>query len=264
MKHQTVLDCTFRDGGYKTDWTFSKAQVEAHLAGTVADVVEIGYRANGSGSGAYRYCTDDHINTLRIPDSTRLAVMVNGSEWTPDLFLPKSESRIDVVRIAAHLDAIPQTEAAVKHVRDLGYFTCLNLMQCHRADDSVFERAYDADVVYFADSFGCMSARQVARITDKLKRHNSNVGFHGHNNMGQALHNTMVAEHHGANWLDASSDGAGRGAGNADLVDLLDELCRGGCTNLADLEIKHTIRSRLVYGVGALLKMHPKKVEPWV
>ena len=222
----TVLDCTFRDGGYKTDWKFNDNEVERHIAGTTADVIEIGYRAEGQGSGIYRYCPDEHINKLQIPADSRIAVMLNAREWAQGLFRAKPDSRIDIVRVATHLEAIAESEVIVSYLRNLGYFVTLNIMQAHRAEDSVFDREYDADVVYFADSFGTMSGVQVASVTKKLKRHNNNVGFHGHNNTLQALSNTLTAMRHGATWLDATVDGMGRGAGNTDLAALLSSLGR--------------------------------------
>lgn len=259
-----VLDCTFRDGGYKTDWRFNADQVGQHIAGTAADVIEIGYRAAYNPEcGEYRYCLDDHLDALCIPDHVRLAVMVNANEWARGLFRPKAESRIDIVRVAAHLEAIADSTAIVRRLCNLGYAVTLNIMQAHRAGEHIFDRHYGADVVYFADSFGCMSARQVARIVDILKRHNRHVGFHGHNNTGRALSNTLTAMRHGATWLDASVGGIGRCAGNTDLIALLSSLGRSSGTNLADLGQDHTLRSRLVYGCGAMLKMHPKRIEQW-
>ena len=263
MKSPIVLDCTFRDGGYKTGWRFNADQVGLHIAGTSADVIEIGYRATYSHEcGEYRYCLDGYLDTLHVPDSVRLAVMVNANEWTPDLFKPAAESRVDIVRVAAHLETIAESTVIVRRLRRLGYFVTLNIMQAHRAQDWVFEHKYDADVVYFADSFGCMSAGQVARIVDQLKRYNT-VGFHGHNNTGRALSNTLTAMRHGATWLDASVGGIGRCAGNTDLADLLSSLGRSGGINQMDLDQKRTIRSRFVYGCSAMLKMHPKRVEQW-
>ena len=258
-----LLDCTFRDGGYKTGWHFDSGQVERHIAGTTADVVEIGYRAAYSREcGEYRYCLDGYINALNIPDHVRLAVMVNANEWSPDLFLPKADSRIDIVRVAAHLEALAESEAVVRHLQKLGYFVTLNIMQSHRADESIFEREFAADVVYIADSFGCMSARQVARIVEKLKRHNR-VGFHGHDNTGRALSNTLVAMRHGATWLDGSVSGIGRCAGNVDLTDLLCSFGRPSGVDLADLRRVHTLRSSAIYWCWAMLKKHPKRIERW-
>jgi len=257
-----ILDCTFRDGGYKTDWHFDHDQVQRHIAGTTADVVEIGYRADAAtGHGPYRCCLDYQIDQLHIPAGKLLAVMVNANEWTPDLFGKKS--RIDIVRVAAHLESLFASEAIARHLRRLGYFVTLNIMQAHRAPDSVFCREYAADVVYFADSFGCMSARQVARIVQMLKRYNHRIGFHGHNNTGRALSNTLAAMHAGAMWLDASVNGIGRGAGNADLEELLRHLGRKPGTGLAYLAQPQTLKSRIVYWCGAKMKMHPTRVEPW-
>lgn len=256
-----VLDCTFRDGGYKTGWHFDHGQVERHIAGTAADVVEIGYRAAPGKLGAYRYCPDELLD--KIPNGARLAVMVNATEYERDLFRPASESRVDIVRVAAHIESIGDSTAIVRRLRNLGYFVTLNIMQAHRAPDCVLDREYHADVVYFADSFGCMSARQVGRTVERLLRHNRQVGFHGHDNTGRGLSNTLAAMRHGATWLDASVNGIGRGAGNTDLAELLDALWRPAGKNYYDLDAGHTLRSRAVFFGGAMLKMHPKRVERW-
>jgi len=260
----TVLDCTFRDGGYKNGWQFDDGEVERHVAGTAADVVEIGFRAvPGDGCGAYRYCSDSHLSGLDIPERVRLAVMVNANEWVDGLFQPKDQSRVDIVRVAAHLEALADARIILRELRNLGYFTTLNIMQAHRAENWVFCREYNADVVYFADSFGCLSARQVAQITQRLAFYNGCVGFHGHDNSRRALSNTLVAMRHGATWLDGSVDGIGRGAGNVDLAELLAKLGRSAGSDLADLRRDRTIRSSIVYRAGALLKMHPKRIERW-
>jgi hypothetical protein len=47
------------------------------------------------------------------------------------------------------------------------------------------------------------------------------IGFHGHNNFGLALSNSLLAWQEGAAWLDASVLGLGRGAGNSALESLL-------------------------------------------
>ena len=46
-----ILDCTFRDGGYYTNWDFSSDLVDAYIKAMNAlpvDYIEIGYRNNPS------------------------------------------------------------------------------------------------------------------------------------------------------------------------------------------------------------------------
>jgi 4-hydroxy 2-oxovalerate aldolase len=258
----TVLDCTFRDGGYKTGWRFDHKRVAEHIAGTAADVIEIGYRAAPDTAGEYRSCPDSLLEQAEIPDRVQLAVMVNAYEWYGELFRPALESRIDIVRVAAHIESINHATALVYRLQKLGYFVTLNIMQAHRADE-VLDHAYPADVVYFADSFGCMSSRQVARTVERLKKNNREVGFHGHDNTGRGLSNTLTAMRHGATWLDASVNGIGRGAGNTDLIELLTALQRPAGSGHYDIDAGHTLRSKAVFFGGAVLKMHPKRVERW-
>jgi 4-hydroxy 2-oxovalerate aldolase len=50
------------------------------------------------------------------------------------------------------------------------------------------------------------------------------VGFHGHNNKGQALDNTLEAVDIGVDWIDSTMMGMGRGPGNTETEYLLNEL----------------------------------------
>ena len=52
------------------------------------------------------------------------------------------------------------------------------------------------------------------------------VGFHGHNNLGLAVANSLAAADAGASLLDATSRGFGAGAGNTQLEVLIAVLQR--------------------------------------
>jgi 4-hydroxy 2-oxovalerate aldolase len=75
--------------------------------------------------------------------------------------------------------------------------------------------------VYIVDSFGAMYSEQVRKLTQMYKAAmdgtGKEVGFHGHNNMQLAFANTIEALISGANRLDATISGLGRGAGNCPM-----------------------------------------------
>ena len=50
------------------------------------------------------------------------------------------------------------------------------------------------------------------------------TGFHGHNNKGTALDNSLEAIDIGVDWLDSTILGMGRGPGNTETEYLLHEL----------------------------------------
>jgi 4-hydroxy 2-oxovalerate aldolase len=78
-------------------------------------------------------------------------------------------------------------------------------------------------VVYVVDSFGALYCENVTHLVKKYKQHlgGKEVGIHTHNNQQLAYGNTIQAIIDGANYLDASIYGIGRGPGNCPLELLL-------------------------------------------
>jgi 4-hydroxy 2-oxovalerate aldolase len=78
-----------------------------------------------------------------------------------------------------------------------------------------------ADVLVVVDSYGSMYAEQVEILVKKFlsfgKDTGKVVGIHAHNNQQLAFANTIEAIIHGANRVDASMGGLGRGAGNCPM-----------------------------------------------
>ena len=80
-----ILDCTIRDGGYYNKWDFDIDLVNKYLKQineSKVECVEIGYRSlkNDNYYGPFYYCTEDFLNTLKIPKKLNLAVMINANE----------------------------------------------------------------------------------------------------------------------------------------------------------------------------------------
>ena len=79
------LDCTFRDGGYYNNWSFSKQLINKYLkilSLLNINYSEIGFRSNSELGlrGTTAYTSDKFINSLSIPNNINPGVMINGSD----------------------------------------------------------------------------------------------------------------------------------------------------------------------------------------
>jgi len=233
-----VLDCTIRDGGlmnnHRFDDGFVKAVYETCVAAGV-DYIELGYKASKrifapAEHGAWKYCDEDCIRRIVGEDSRQIKLCamadVDRTDYHEDI-LPKEKSVLDCIRVAAYIHQIPGAIDMIKDAHDKGYETTLNLMAISTVQDRELEDALAAlarspvDTVYVVDSNGALYSEQVRDLVlgflEALDGTGKQVGFHAHNNMQLAYANTIEALIVGANRLDATIDGLGRGAGNCPL-----------------------------------------------
>ena len=248
-KHNIILDCTLRDGGYYVDWDFDEPTVAKYLSAiriANVDMIEIGFRFLHSSKflGPFAYSTDEYLRTIGLPENIPIAVMINASELLNNkkhnsrelinqLFVRKKESLVSVVRIATHIGRdINSLYEIVDELKILGYRVFINLMQIESVafDEitkivSLIENWNKVEVLYFADSLGRMNSNKVEKIVNCiLSSWSGPLGIHAHNNKGLALHNTLKAQKCGVKYLDSTICGMGRGAGNTNTEYLVSEI----------------------------------------
>lgn len=242
-----VLDCTLRDGGYYNQWDFPSALVSPYLQAMSTarvNMIEIGFRLPPQNSfvGAFAYSTDEFLKSLPLPKNVDIAVMVDAKDMLQyptgprmaisTLFAEAKESPVKMVRVAVHSSLAMECAEILKQLKDLGYYTALNLMQVSgETDERLREIARSisqwqtVDVLYFADSLGNLTPDRVSEIVDSLRSEwKGSMGIHTHDNMGQALNNSLKAIECGVEWIDGTVLGMGRGAGNMRIEHLLLEL----------------------------------------
>jgi 4-hydroxy 2-oxovalerate aldolase len=291
-----ILDCTLRDGGYYNNWDFAPEVIVAYLtsiAESKIDYVELGLRSFPKTGflGAFAYTSEMFLNSLELPVGPTYGVMVDAKtilesdlaveEAVDALFVPASESKIDLVRIAAHFKEVDRSGLIVKQLKKLGYTVGYNLMQSvGKPSEVIAEKARLAkdwqclDVLYFADSLGNMDAVEVERIVTALRSEwDGPLGIHTHNNMGKGLDNTLVANKAGVTWLDSTITGMGRGAGNTPTESLLAMLdtkdVKYNPKPIYELVIRHFESmqkhygwgSSLLYFLGAQNDVHPTYIQ---
>jgi 4-hydroxy 2-oxovalerate aldolase len=233
-----VLDCTIRDGGLINDHQFDDDFVRAVYQGLSeagVDYMELGYKNSKrifatDQYGNWKFCEEDDIRRIvgDNPTDMKLTVMADAErcDYRTDI-PPKSESVIDVIRVATYIHQIPIALDMIKDAHDKGYETTLNLMAISVVQDRELAEALDALVkspvgtVYLVDSFGSFYSEQIRDLTltflKAVEGSGKEIGMHMHNNQQLAYANTVEGLILGANRLDATINGMGRGAGNCPL-----------------------------------------------
>ena len=113
-----VLDCTIRDGGLMNDHQFEDGLVQAVYDACVSagiDYMEMGYKASRKNIfageyGAWKYCDEDDIRRIvgenRVGPKISVMADADRSDYQKDI-LPKEQSVVDLVRVAAYINQIP-------------------------------------------------------------------------------------------------------------------------------------------------------------
>jgi len=130
------------------------------------------------------------------------------------------------VHVAAHCTEADVTEQHIGLGRQLGLDTVGFLMMAHMTpaenmvEQGLLMESYGAQTIYCVDSAGYMLTDEVADRIGKLRKAlqpETEIGFHGHHNLGMAVANSLAAVAAGADRIDGSAAGLGAGAGNTPL-----------------------------------------------
>lgn len=245
--HIKVFDCTIRDGGLMNNWYFPHETVrQLFIANTRAkvDYMEMGYRASTdlfspAEYGPWKFCNEEDLKSVveGIETDVKLSMMVDIGRCHKKDILPRELSVIRTIRIACYVHQADETIEMAHHCLDMGYECFINIMAVSTAEMTVIkdflyriEEETTVKGVYVSDTFGSFTIHRVPQLVRLYKDicKSKVIGFHGHNNQQLALANTLLAMNAGAQYLDGTCFGMGRGAGNCPLELLLSQLGRNG------------------------------------
>lgn len=285
-----VVDATLRDGGLVNDFYFTdefvKALYEANIRAGV-DYMEMGYKASRemfdeSKFGKWKFCDDDVIREIVGDNDTNLKIAVMADvgrcNYKRDI-VSRSESPIDLIRVATYLNTIPAAADMIEDAKKKGYEVSCNIMAISSGQESDLRVALDilgktsVDVFYIVDSYGSLYPEQIARIADIYMefagKYGKKLGIHAHNNQQLAFANTIEAVGDGVDWLDATYAGMGRGAGNCAMELLLGFLRNPKYNNFYVIQFIENYMNKLKedgvvwgydlqYMMTGLLNQHPR------
>ena len=237
-----VLDCTVRDGGlindHKFDDTLVKAVYDTCIEAGI-DYMELGYKNDKKliqrdQFGDWKFCDEDAMRRIvgENDGPLKLTAMADAekSDYKTDI-LPKNESVLDCIRVATYVHQLNVAVDMIKDAHDKGYETTCNIMAISTVGEKEIDQALEVlagtpvDVVVVVDSYGALNYEQIRNLVQKYSKAmegtGKEVGIHTHNNQQLAFANTIEALIQGANRLDATMMGLGRGAGNCCMELLL-------------------------------------------
>ena len=286
-KEIKVLDCTIRDGGLMNNHLFTDDFLSAvfkSLNSSGVDYIELGYKADESQFsrneyGSMKFCSEKDIEKVVNGEEvkSKISVMVDMGRVDPSSIPQKSESLIDMMRVASYVKDIDKAIDLANQIQTKGYEVTINLMAVSHArelelDEALIqvEKESNVDALYLVDSFGALYSEQITHLAKKYKSlmPTKEIGIHAHNNQQLAFANTIEAIIQNVNFLDGTIFGIGRAAGNCPLELLLGFLKNPKYDLRPILEIleSHFVKLKeeiewgytIPYMITGILDLHPR------
>lgn len=229
-----ILDVTVRDGGYLINHNFPPDKVAAVAKGLSEAGINHAEISHGVGIGGKMMgfpavADDEELLTAAkqaAPD-LKISIFISPVEISLPI-LPGLLEFFDIGRVGIGVNQIADAAKYVQKLKKYEKIASVQLTRCHALPPEEAAKAakaaeeMGADIVYVVDTFGSMLPDEVQRYVQAVRAEiKAQVGFHGHNTMGLAIPNSIAAWEAGANWIDASLLGVGRGSGNAKLESLI-------------------------------------------
>jgi len=250
MKDIIISDPSLRDGNHCVKHKISLESVARYCK--FADnagipIVEVGH-GNGIGASSLLIGQMPHTDRdMLIIARENLSKAKLGVHVIPGMatikrdIAPAIDIGVDIFRIASHVTEATLTKTHIEYLRNKGKAVYGVLMMSALADTKTLVgeakkmESYGAETFLIMDSTGTYLPRDVEERIKALKDNLSiDVGFHGHNNLGLAVANSLVAAQNGATVIDACIRGFGAGAGNTQLEAIIPVLEQYGFkTNIA-------------------------------
>lgn len=230
IRTMKILDTTIRDGSYAIDFKFScddVTDISGKLEQLGFDYIEIGHgqglNASSPEHGIALHSDIEYMEAARsVLKSSKFGFFcIPGIADIEDLHVAR-EHGVSFVRVGVNADQPEATKEYIVEGKKLGMTVMANFMKSYIVTPERFSEnariveSYGADCVYIVDSAGCMFPEELGRYYDAVKDNtNVQIGYHGHNNLGLAVSNSIYCVEKGFDFIDCSLQGLGRSVGNA-------------------------------------------------
>ena len=244
MSNIIITDSSLRDGNHSVKHTINLDSIKRYCQ--AADkagipIVEVGH-GNGLGAssiliGPATHTDAEMLSTARknLPNSKLGVHVIPGLATVEKDIKPAIDLGVDVFRIASHCTEATITKSHIDYLSKTNKQVIGVLMMTALAsakellDNAQIMQDYGAQAIILMDSTGTYLPSDVEeRVSLLVDVLDIPVGFHAHNNLNYAIHNSIIAIQNGATYIDACIRGFGAGAGNAPLEILLPVLDKYG------------------------------------
>ncbi|MEV0057487.1 4-hydroxy-2-oxovalerate aldolase [Saccharopolyspora shandongensis] len=226
-----ITDSSLRDGSHAKQHQFTTEHVRdivAALDGAGVPVIEVTH-GDGLGGSSFNYgfshTPEQELIKTAVATAKRakIAFLMLPGVGVKDDIRAAADNGAAICRIATHCT---EADVSVQHfglARELGLETVGFLMMSHSQPPEVLaqQARIMADAgcqcVYVVDSAGALvledTSERIAALVAELGD-DVQVGFHGHENLGLGVANSVLAVRAGATQIDGSTRRFGAGAGN--------------------------------------------------
>jgi 4-hydroxy-2-oxovalerate/4-hydroxy-2-oxohexanoate aldolase len=251
-KHVLLHEMSLRDGMHPKRHQISLEQmiaVASALDQAGMPLIEVTH-GDGLGGASINYGfpahSDEEYLRAVVPRlaHTKVSALLLPGIGTVDHLRMAVDCGVGCIRVATHCTEADVAEQHIGLARKLGVDTVGFLMMAHMiAPEALLAQAklmesYGASTVYCTDSAGYMLPDDVTARISLLRAELSpetELGFHGHHNLGMGIANSLAAVEAGARRIDASCAGLGAGAGNTPMEVFIAVLNRLGVEHGVDL-----------------------------
>ncbi len=227
-------DMCLRDGMHAKREQISTEQMASFAAAMEKANVPMIQVSHGAGLGgnSLQHGFAPHANeeywdaVAPVLDKTIMSVLLIPGLGTMNELRSAHAHGVRSVHVATHSTEADTSPQHIACGRELSMDTSGFLMMAHLntpqglAEEAKKMESYGAQTVYVTDSAGYMLPEDVTEYVTALRdtlEDGTEIGFHGHNNLGMGIANSIAAVRAGASRIDCSVAGLGAGAGNTPL-----------------------------------------------
>ena len=235
IKNKVIIsDVTLRDGNHAVNHSINEKVIRNYceiIDETGINIVEVGH-GNGLGASSLSIgrsnISDEKAMTIArsILKKTRLSIhSIPGFSRIDDL-KKAIDCGVDIFRIGTNSTEIDTTFAQIEFCKKNKVECWGVMMMAHLVYDKKktylekvkFLHNLGVKTIIIMDSAGIFLPNDIKDIILNIKnKFKIKVGFHGHNNFGSAIWNSITACLYGAEIIDVSIKGFGAGAGNTQM-----------------------------------------------
>jgi len=153
-----------------------------------------------------------------------------------------AECGADFIRIGTNITEVEESEEFISLASSENMFVTSNYMKSYARSPNLLAKkvqmseAFGVDMIYIVDSAGGMLPEKVLEYYRAVREVSDiPVGFHGHDNLGLSVANSLEMAKEGAQVIDTSLQGLGRSAGNASTEKTVAVLEKAGFDTGVDL-----------------------------
>lgn len=271
-REPVILDTTIRDGSYAVNFQYNDddlRKIIGDLDTTGLPYIEIGHGVTigaTSAQGRAARTDEQYFRTGRSAVQYAKLGAVIVPALAPIETVDLAGDYLDFLRMCVIATELEIVAPFVERAQSRGLEVCIQLVKSHLFEPEMLGRAakqaseMGVRIVYVVDTTGTFLPEDVRRYVEAIRDASDvTVGYHGHNNLGMAVANTLEAFEAGADFLDGTLMAFGRGAGNCQTECLIAALQRRG--HLAGVDLDRIFDAARSGMLGRVSESYG--IDPW-